>query len=120
LARSASRTTTIASLANNTFTAHLTPSQSQEPSNSAFNSVAQLNPNDLLSAPTPKPPVKGRPKRQLIEMTEENFAELERLKRQKTSAKIRVRANNVGNEIRTEIFQKPLPVVLMIVDHLWI
>jgi hypothetical protein len=97
--RSASRITTIASLANNTSTAHLVPLQSQPPSNNASNSVAQLNPNDLLSAPTHKPPVKGRPKRQLIEMTEENFAELERLKRQKTSAKVRNRANNVSSEI---------------------
>jgi hypothetical protein len=103
LARSASRTTTIASLANNTFTAHLTPSQSQPPSNNASNSVAQLNSNDLMSSPTPKTPVKGRPKRHLIEMTEENFAELERLKRQKTSAKVRVRANNVSSEIETRI-----------------
>lgn len=97
--RSASRIATIASLANDTSTAHSTPSQSQTVSNNASTSVAQLNPNDLLSAPTHKLPVKGRPNRQLIEMTEENFAELERLKRQKISAKVRVRANNVSSEI---------------------
>lgn len=120
LARSASRITTIASLANDTSTAHLVPLQSQPPSNNASIPVAQFNQNNSMSTPTPKPPVKGRPKRQLIEMTEENYAELERLKRQKISATVRVRANNVSSEISFEIFEKLLPVVLRIVNHMWI
>jgi hypothetical protein len=120
LARSAPRITTIASLANDTSTAHLVPLQSQTPSNNASIPVAQLNQNNSMSTPTPKPPVKGRPKRQLIEMTEENYAELERLKRQKISATVRVRANDVSSEISFKIFEKLLPVVLRIVNHLWI